>query len=60
MSKRDGDPGFAPEHAAPIPYMRRIRDYYQGLGYARHIAGRIIPRCLFGRCKSRLPSAGLR
>jgi glycine/betaine/sarcosine/D-proline reductase family selenoprotein B len=25
--------GFAPEHDAPIPYMRRIRDYYQGLGY---------------------------
>ena len=25
--------GFAPEHDAPIPYMQRIRDYYQGLGY---------------------------
>src|SRR5260221_2479805 len=25
--------GFAPEHDAPIPYMQRIRDYYQALGY---------------------------
>ena len=25
--------GFAPAHDAPIPYMRRIRDYYQALGY---------------------------
>src|SRR5207248_7998659 len=33
MSERDGDPGFVPEHDAPIPYMQRIRDYYQGLGY---------------------------
>ena len=32
---REGEtyPGFAPEHDAPIPYMQRIRDYYQGLGY---------------------------
>jgi hypothetical protein len=27
------DFGFAPEHDAPIPYMQRIRDYYQTLGY---------------------------
>ena len=33
MSERDGDPGFAPAHDVPIPYMQRIRDYYQGLGY---------------------------
>ena len=25
--------GFASEHDAPIPYMQRIRDYYQALGY---------------------------
>jgi hypothetical protein len=25
--------GFAPEIDAPIPYLQRIRDYYQGLGY---------------------------
>jgi D-proline reductase (dithiol) PrdB len=25
--------GFAPGHDAPIPYMQRIRDYYQALGY---------------------------
>jgi D-proline reductase (dithiol) PrdB len=25
--------GFAPEIDAPIPYMQRIRDYYQALGY---------------------------
>jgi D-proline reductase (dithiol) PrdB len=25
--------GFAPEHDVPIPYMTRIRDYYQALGY---------------------------
>jgi len=33
MSERDGHPGFAPDHDIPIPYMQRIRDYYQGLGY---------------------------
>ena len=33
MSEGDGYPGFAPEHDAPIPYMQRIRDYYQALGY---------------------------
>lgn len=26
--------GFAPDHDAPIPYMRRIRDYYLALGYS--------------------------
>ena len=25
--------GFAPAHDAPIPYLQRIRDYYQALGY---------------------------
>jgi len=25
--------GFTPAHDAPIPYMQRIRDYYQGLGF---------------------------
>ena len=25
--------GFAPEHDQPIPYLQRIRDYYQALGY---------------------------
>jgi D-proline reductase (dithiol) PrdB len=25
--------GFAPEIDVPIPYLQRIRDYYQGLGY---------------------------
>jgi len=25
--------GFAPEEDVPIPYLTRIRDYYQGLGY---------------------------
>jgi Glycine/sarcosine/betaine reductase selenoprotein B (GRDB) len=29
----DGGFGFAPEHDAPIPYLQRIRDYYQALGY---------------------------
>jgi D-proline reductase (dithiol) PrdB len=33
MSERDEKLGFAPEHDAPIPYMQRIRDYYQALGY---------------------------
>src|SRR5438045_3589015 len=33
MSEAEEYPGFAPEHDAPIPYMQRIRDYYQGLGY---------------------------
>jgi hypothetical protein len=33
MTEQHGYPGFAPEHDAPIPYMQRIRDYYQALGY---------------------------
>ena len=32
MTEPDGL-GFAPAHDAPIPYLRRIRDYYQALGY---------------------------
>jgi hypothetical protein len=31
--ERSRDFGFAPPHDAPIPYLQRIRDYYQGLGY---------------------------
>ena len=60
MSEAEEYPGFAPEHDAPIPYMQRIRDYYQGLGSARLIVGRITPRCLSSRWKRRLPSAGSR
>jgi D-proline reductase (dithiol) PrdB len=33
MSGASADLGFAPEDDAPIPYMQRVRDYYQGLGY---------------------------
>jgi hypothetical protein len=33
MSEREDSFGFAPEHDMPIPYMQRIRDYYQALGY---------------------------
>ena len=33
MGECDERFGFAPEHDAPIPYMQRIRDYYQALGY---------------------------
>lgn len=29
----DSDLGFAAAHDAPIPYLRRIRSYYQALGY---------------------------
>ena len=32
-SERDREFGFAAPHDAPIPYLQRIRDYYQGLGY---------------------------
>ena len=32
-SERDGKFGFAAAHDAPIPYLQRIRDYYQALGY---------------------------
>jgi D-proline reductase (dithiol) PrdB len=32
-SERGGEFGFAPAHDAPIPYMRRTRDYYAALGY---------------------------
>lgn len=30
---KDQDFGFAEAHDAPVPYLQRIRDYYQGLGY---------------------------
>lgn len=34
MSVQEGNGfGFAPEHDAPIPYLQRIREYYQALGY---------------------------
>ena len=33
MSGPDLDLEFAAEDDAPIPYLQRIRDYYQGLGY---------------------------
>src|SRR5436309_1258758 len=34
MTDRDEDGfGFAPEHDQPVPYLQRIRDYYQALGY---------------------------
>jgi D-proline reductase (dithiol) PrdB len=34
MSEPDEEPfSFAPEEDVPIPYLARIRDYYQGLGY---------------------------
>jgi D-proline reductase (dithiol) PrdB len=32
-SERGWEFGFAPAHDAPIPYLKRIRDYYQALGY---------------------------
>ncbi len=36
MSKSERDAfGFAPDHDEPIPYRKRIRDYYVGLGYGR-------------------------
>ena len=33
MSESEEDFGFAPDEDVPIPYLQRIRDYYQGLGY---------------------------
>ena len=33
MSGSDAGLGFAADYDAPIPYLQRIRDYYQGLGY---------------------------
>src|SRR5436309_1315186 len=33
MSERESNFGFAVSHDAPIPYLQRIRDYYQALGY---------------------------
>src|SRR5271170_7492821 len=33
MSEGEEEFGFAAEHDAPIPYLARIRDYYQALGY---------------------------
>ena len=46
MSGQEQDLGFAPEHDTPIPYMRRIHDYYVALGY---IAGHISSMCRFSR-----------
>jgi len=33
MSDRDDGSSMVPEHDVPIPYMQRIKDYYQTLGY---------------------------
>src|SRR6059058_4698841 len=33
MSESEDWFGFAPEHDQPVPYLQRIRDYYQTLGY---------------------------
>jgi D-proline reductase (dithiol) PrdB len=33
MSGSDAGLGFAADYDGPIPYLQRIRDYYQGLGY---------------------------
>ena len=33
MSEAEDGFGFAPDHDVPIPYLQRIRDYYQTLGY---------------------------
>ena len=33
MSDRDEDFGFVPEEDAAVPYLQRIREYYQALGY---------------------------
>jgi hypothetical protein len=33
MNSQDELPGFAPEIDAPIPYIKRLSDYYAGLGY---------------------------
>jgi len=33
MSESEDGFGFAPEHDQPVPYLQRIRDYYQALGY---------------------------
>jgi D-proline reductase (dithiol) PrdB len=35
MSEAEDGFGFAPDHDAPIPYLQRIRDYYQTLGYGK-------------------------
>jgi len=33
MTERGREYGFAPAHDSPIPYLQRIRTYYQSLGY---------------------------
>jgi hypothetical protein len=33
MSEREDEFGFAPDEDVPIPYLQRIREYYQTLGY---------------------------
>jgi D-proline reductase (dithiol) PrdB len=33
MNREDREFSFAAEHDTPIPYLQRVRDYYQALGY---------------------------
>jgi len=47
-SERGKEFGFAAAHDAPIPYLQRIRDYYQALGYGPPTSGHTIPRCRSG------------
>ena len=56
----DTELGFAADYDAPIPYLQRIRDYYQELGYGAPYAGRITPRCRFSRSRNRWRFAALR
>jgi D-proline reductase (dithiol) PrdB len=60
MSGSDAGLGFAADYDAPIPYLQRIRDYYQGLGYGAPYRWAHIPRCRFNRSPNRWPNAALR
>ena len=48
---------FAPEHDAPVPYMQRIRDYYQTLGYGAPYRWAHFAEVPFAALRSRWPNA---
>ena len=52
--------GFAAEYDAPIPYMKRIREYYLGLGYGPPYHWRTTPPCHSSRLQSRWRRAASR
>jgi len=49
-NERDKEFGFAPSYDAPIPYLQRIRSYYQALGYGAPLALPRLPARSWAHC----------